>query len=162
MKQVKGCVCSRQGRGRRAASPHNNRDGGTQGGMKAPLLRCCGADFDSMRNGGDAHAASNSAERGAMQCRRGLAHAGPSMHRRQQQQFTERGCLPVASSGRHSIMVRSMDADSRQGGWVAPPPPSGTGGCQATECTQSSCPIRTASRVAAYVCCAARMSGRGA
>ena len=57
--------------------------------------------------------------------------------------------------GRHSIMVRSMAAVSRQGGWamsasLLPPlsPQLLAEGCQATECTQSSCPTSTDSRMA--------------
>ncbi len=63
---------------------------------------------------------------------------------------------PVAASGRHSIIVRSMDADSRQGGGCGWAPATcrsaaepcgcaggGAGGCHATECTQSSWPMST-------------------
>ena len=52
------------------------------------------------------------------------------------------------ASGRQSAMVRSMDADSRHGCRGAPATAPAAGrGCQATECTQSSCPTSTASAV---------------
>ena len=47
---------------------------------------------------------------------------------------------PTAGSGRHSIMVRSIDADSKHSGCSTEPEPWPSGGCHATECTQSSCP----------------------
>ena len=56
------------------------------------------------------------------------------------------------ASGRQSVMVRSMDADSRQGASACPTPASPLGpggcGCQAAEKTQSSCPTSTAPAVA--------------
>ena len=84
---------------------------------------------------------------------------------------------PVAASGRHRHIVRSIDADSRHKGdgrlavcsekagpgspmsfslWTWPlimlPSSIGRGaGCQATVWTQSSCPISTASCAALYV-----------
>ena len=42
--------------------------------------------------------------------------------------------------------MRSIDADSRHGRRCGPAPvPAAGQGCQATECTQSSCPISSAS-----------------
>ena len=70
---------------------------------------------------------------------------------------------PVDASGRQSIMVRSMDADSRQGTADAPSP-SGPPicGCQAAEKTQSSCPISSASSVAVQLQVPAAKPGWGA
>lgn len=70
---------------------------------------------------------------------------------------------PVAGSGRQIIIVRSMEADRRQAGWlVSSLLPRGTRGCHATVCTQSSWPISRASRVAPYSCRSVRNSGLGA
>ncbi len=50
--------------------------------------------------------------------------------------------VPAVGSGRQSIMVRSMDAVSKQAAWLLP---SSCWGCHAAEKTQSSCPTSTAS-----------------
>jgi hypothetical protein len=76
---------------------------------------------------------------------------------------------PVAASGTHIVIVRSMDAESRQGGGgrASAGAPAGAaaaavGGAQATECTQSSCPMSSASRVALNAPPPAANRGRGA
>lgn len=69
---------------------------------------------------------------------------------------------PVAASGRHSIMVRSMEADSRQGRVCGCPDAAAAGGCHATECTQSSWPISTDSSMAVSREPPAWMRGLGA
>ena len=67
------------------------------------------------------------------------------------------------ASGRHSIMVRSIEADSRQGTTGAASPPGWpVCGCQAAEKTQSSCPISSASSVAVQVRPTAAKPGWGA
>ena len=61
---------------------------------------------------------------------------------------------PVAGSGRHNTMVRSMEVDRRQrgcaGGLAWGSWGGGGGGCHCTLCTQSSCPTNRASRKAVY------------
>lgn len=55
---------------------------------------------------------------------------------------------PVAGSGRHSIMVLSIEVDSRHRGCAWRPGPEEP--CHCTLCTQSSCPTSRASRNAVY------------
>ena len=59
-------------------------------------------------------------------------------------------------------MVRSMDADSRQGRVCGCPDAAAAGGCHATECTQSSWPISTDSSMAVSRELPAWMRGFGA
>ena len=58
------------------------------------------------------------------------------------------GSRPVAGSGRHSIMVLSIEVDSRHRGSAERPCTEEP--CHCTLCTQSSCPTSRASRNAVY------------